>query len=454
MADISVIGAGIAGLTAALEIARADHKVTLLEARNRLGGRIYTTFAKDKKTPLEMGASFFEGLKQNPFYQRYFSENKQDLLKPYAQRLDGSLTIMHSALNKAPQAQIHAYYHQGYQALKNSIYASGKTCQQYLDGLSFKRCSPIEAYWIKKFAAHHLQHFNTGLSLRGFPGFSIANDTDLLETWNDEDADFCFVTNGYYQIITMLKQECQSAGVDIYLNSPVLQIKHGKNQHIKIITPKKTFIAEKAIVTIPMGVLKKQAKTLFSPLLSDEKMHAIETIGVHQGIRITLEFQGQPFWAPKQSPYIFLDIPSKPYLIEFRNSFALHGKAILQTDKYTHVAQTYFQQFPYQQRIAEKKIIKHIMTDIRNAYSYQSIANPIQYHIYNWSADPYALGAYPYRTIGMTEKVQQALEQPEGNLYFAGADFSRHGFSVHNGYANGKKTAIALIKALTKVNLN
>jgi len=39
---IVVVGAGMAGLTAALLLKEAGHKVTIIEARNRLGGRVYT----------------------------------------------------------------------------------------------------------------------------------------------------------------------------------------------------------------------------------------------------------------------------------------------------------------------------------------------------------------------------------------------------------------------------
>ncbi len=55
-----VIGAGMAGLTAARELHDAGVQVTVLEARGRLGGRIMTD-RQFSDTPIELGAEFIHG---------------------------------------------------------------------------------------------------------------------------------------------------------------------------------------------------------------------------------------------------------------------------------------------------------------------------------------------------------------------------------------------------------
>jgi monoamine oxidase len=59
--DAVVIGAGIAGLGAARRLAEGGKNVALLEARERVGGRIYTLPAKSGELPVELGAEFIHG---------------------------------------------------------------------------------------------------------------------------------------------------------------------------------------------------------------------------------------------------------------------------------------------------------------------------------------------------------------------------------------------------------
>ena len=62
--NILIIGAGIAGLAAARQLKSSGFQVTVLEGRNRIGGRIYTD--RNLGLPIDLGASWIHGINKNP----------------------------------------------------------------------------------------------------------------------------------------------------------------------------------------------------------------------------------------------------------------------------------------------------------------------------------------------------------------------------------------------------
>ena len=62
--EVLVVGAGIAGLTAARDLAVDGYDVAILEARERIGGRIWTSHELD--VPADLGASWIHGFEDNP----------------------------------------------------------------------------------------------------------------------------------------------------------------------------------------------------------------------------------------------------------------------------------------------------------------------------------------------------------------------------------------------------
>lgn len=66
--SLLIVGAGMAGLSAARSLADAGWRVRVIEARDRIGGRVYTN--RDWGVPLEMGASWIHGTTDNPGTRR------------------------------------------------------------------------------------------------------------------------------------------------------------------------------------------------------------------------------------------------------------------------------------------------------------------------------------------------------------------------------------------------
>ena len=80
MAEIVIIGAGISGLMAARELLRNGHTVTVVEARDRVGGRIHAIQA-DFSIPVETGAEFVHGKQPVTFELLEEARMKKQLLK-------------------------------------------------------------------------------------------------------------------------------------------------------------------------------------------------------------------------------------------------------------------------------------------------------------------------------------------------------------------------------------
>src|SRR5690349_24125336 len=59
--DVIVVGAGAAGLAAASHLSRNGKSVCVLEARDRIGGRVLTVRPRGAAIPLELGAEFIHG---------------------------------------------------------------------------------------------------------------------------------------------------------------------------------------------------------------------------------------------------------------------------------------------------------------------------------------------------------------------------------------------------------
>src|SRR5689334_17797208 len=65
--DCVIIGAGAAGLAAARILSGSGKRLCILEARSRIGGRIFSQHLPDLPVPIELGAEFIHGESETTF---------------------------------------------------------------------------------------------------------------------------------------------------------------------------------------------------------------------------------------------------------------------------------------------------------------------------------------------------------------------------------------------------
>lgn len=284
--SIIIVGAGAAGLMAAKELSAKGYKVTILEASARLGGRIWTLTDTSFMQPVEAGAEFIHAnsaLTIQLLHEagvRYFPVGGKTVhVRNPGQSVpgeDGQWEAVMQKMSGLPQDM---------------------TLQAFLD----------DYFPGPRYAA-------VRESVRGFAeGFDLA-DIDkasvfaLLEEWSHEGGKQYRIEGGYQRLIDYLAGVCQGKGCSIETDSIVKEI-YWKPNSVKIVTENdRSFEAEKAVITVSLGVLQcelnARAAIAFSPSIYDF-FRAAKMIGYGSVIKVLLQFE-KTFWE-KDAGFILTD---------------------------------------------------------------------------------------------------------------------------------------------------
>lgn len=399
--DTIVIGAGVSGLTAARLLSRAGRRVVVLEARDRVGGRVSTERRDGLAT--DLGASWIHGVSGSPVAA--------------AAAAFGMRTVEFTVGGYQPDSRPIAYY--GPDGVRLSDAAARafaddiRTVDATLVGIiaasardaSYRDVADA-AIAAQDWDAERAQRVREYLEHRSEEQYG-AWIADLAAHGLDDDAidgDEVVFPDGYDRLPSRL-----AVGLDIRLTHLVERVQWSPGG-VVVTTDHGTFSADSAIVTVPVGVLQA-GDLVIEPLLPEPVAGALGRLRMNAFEKVFLRFPTK-FWDDgvyairQQGPegrwwhswYDLTALHGTPTLLTFAAGPAAHGT----------------------RDWSEEAIVASVLAQLRRLYG-DRVPAPTRVHVTDWQDDPFSYGSYAYMTVGSTTADHDALATPIGGvLHLAG----------------------------------
>ncbi len=414
---ILIVGAGMAGIAAARTLTDAGYEVIVLEGRDRIGGRLWTSRMWEN-VPMDLGASWIHGEDGNPL-----TDLADEIDAPRAATDSNNFPLYDfdgSLVADRIWGQIEGYNSQFEDALEEAAELDQDiSVQRVLD----------EYFDISTLSPKEQRYFKAAVSF--FFEQDLAADTSKLSAHHfDEGSGFggdeVIFLEGYDALVHYLAE-----GQNVRLNEVVTDIEHDETG-VTVRTNSGTFEANRVLVTLPIGVLKA-GKVAFDPPLPEKKQAAIDVLGLAVLNKLYLQFD-EPFW--QRSPDWITYIPEeKGIFMAWYNFYRATKQPILAGFNVGDFAREL-------EALSDEQIVAQAMDVLRVMYGADT-PDPLNVQITRWANDPFALCSYSAPAVGMTDKTRADLAAPIDNrVFFAGeATHSDYPATVHGAYLSGLREA-------------
>ncbi|MEN9920854.1 MAG: hypothetical protein RL538_747 [Candidatus Parcubacteria bacterium] len=411
--DVVIVGAGLSGLSAALVAKEKGLTYKIIDARDRVGGRVYSHKLKSGLV-IERGGE-------------WLGKTHKELLA-FCKKYEVAL-------------ELHQYKHSRYFLKDGSEYRGFDTLltsfEKYAKGLNLSTI-PAKKDWYsflkERYSEQELSiisgvyETDYGVHMR----YVGARDAfgELMEGGDTDHLDY-HVKGGNIKMIEALVREVGKKHIN--LHTEVLAV-HDSGVEVCIDTTKGKFYGKKVLLTVALPEYREIA---VKPALKEKKEIA-RSVTYGNITKAFLSFKGQmPVKKQSFSMFTETDIPHVFLATQGQSEkrFALCIYAIGPLAKKVH---------RLRHDVLEKKLKAVLPRDVFDIDNMQLEEVVVQ----NWGADRYTKGAYCHYGPGKHEEVRKAFGVPHGNIYFAGAYLGELSGYMNGAFQSGRDTMRDIVKSL------
>jgi monoamine oxidase len=438
--QVLIVGAGVAGLACAERLARAGISFTILEARDRIGGRALTDYSLTPGQPLELGAQMIHG---RHVVTHSWAHESGLRTRPWrlSQR---ALIAIDGRMCQAPWFALPGYPGFGLGAFLEGVRRIPRELREMpppdcslAEFLDRRHPSLGARRLVELLHAHTYAADFDEIGVRG----PAEEDRRAGEEYGYRNFQ---LVEGYTELIrrhsaALLSRIRTGARATAIRRSP-----QGVQVLVQIAGEPEpmTYVARVAVVTLPLGVLKSDP-SLFDPPLPAAKLAAIQRIAFGMGYALQLRMKGGDLvhrygdfsmvWAGGASTFLRPGAHRRG-MPEVLTAFTVGREAARRA------------------AMSTRDRVDATLEELRAAFPGPAqVGEVAAQSVQLWPTDPHARGAYSFLPPGVDPSERQVLAQPvDGVLFFAGeaTHWGGESATVHGAIETGQRAAEEVQAAL------